>query len=163
MKLHAINHDLKTTLWCGLAAMATITGKPTSECRDMVSAIRRKQPWTEPGTRIAIKGIHTTELRLALEKSGFNTTTVFHRPFMVSPVGNLPTLARYLRERQKPEMSELLLITCGNHFVVVKGRKLIDNYTKEPVWIRQAPHRRKRVSLVVSIRRSQGQNPQPRT
>jgi hypothetical protein len=144
MKLHAINHDLTTQLWCGLAAMATITGKPTSECRDMISAIRRNRRWLEPEARVAIKGIEPAELRLALEKSGFTATRL--------SVSDKPTLARYLREREKSEMAELLLIVCGRHYVVVKGRKLIDSHTQVPVWIRQAPHRRKRVGSVVAIR-----------
>jgi len=37
--------------------------------------------------------------------------------------------------------------------MVVKGRKFVDNKTRKPVWIRQAPGRRKRLEVVWRIER----------
>ncbi len=58
--------------------------------------------------------------------------------------GERPTLARWLRERYPFQMDRIYLVNITGHFVVVRGRKFVDNKTMEPVFIRQAPGRRSR-------------------
>ena len=58
-------------------------------------------------------------------------------------IGYQPTFAKWLREREN--RNELCIVYLTNHFVVVKGNKMIDNTTMKPTFIRQSPHRRSRV------------------
>ena len=61
------------------------------------------------------------------------------------------TFARWLRERKPDEVNAKYLVLLTGHWVAVKGRKMIDTYTKTPTFIRRAPHRRKRVKLAIRI------------
>lgn len=55
-----------------------------------------------------------------------------------------PTLAEWMRAKRDPNAHYILEVT--NHWVLVKGRKFVDTFTKgEWVFLRSAPHRRKRV------------------
>lgn len=62
--------------------------------------------------------------------------------------GEQPTLAAWLRKRSSCQMAQTYLVTLTAHFVVVRGRKFIDNHTMTPTWIRRAPYRRARVIAV---------------
>jgi hypothetical protein len=61
------------------------------------------------------------------------------------------TLAHWLRKRKNRR--ELNVVELTNHWVVVEGHKFCDNHTMEPVFIRKAPHRRKRVIQVYRVYR----------
>jgi len=41
--------------------------------------------------------------------------------------------------------SWVYLVNVTDHYVVVQGRKIADNNTGKPVWLKEYPHRRARV------------------
>lgn len=61
------------------------------------------------------------------------------------------TFARWLRERTPEQVKAKYLVLVTGHWVAVEGRKMIDNWTRTPTFIRKAPHRRKRVQVVIRI------------
>jgi hypothetical protein len=151
VKLHAINDDLKTTLWCGPAALAAISGKPASHC---VLAIRHSlNPayYHKP-----VKGVSNTILIRAAEKLGFSMTKCFEQinyaKGLILKFNQLPTLARFCREHRELLRRETILINITGHYVVVSGRSFIDNHTGKPVSLASAPHRRCRVQNAWIVR-----------
>lgn len=128
MSLHAITHDNRSKLWCGLAALATVTGRPTSECATLLRQIRGGKP---------VKGVHTFELRRAFEKLGYQVTHV--------PGRRKITLAAWLRDYANAYQDHAVVVVVSNHFVAVEGRKFCDSHTKQPVFLKAAPWRRARV------------------
>lgn len=60
-----------------------------------------------------------------------------------------PTLAEWMRSKRDPDAFYIVNVT--NHYVLVRGRKFIDNHSKEWVFLRSAPHRRKRVAHVFKV------------
>src|SRR4051812_46603793 len=96
--------------------------------------------------------------RLQLLEDGLNTMLNPNwrgkgwQPVMAPETRALPTLAAFLRKRAKAEMAETYVIQVSNHWIAVRGKKLLDTMTKgEPVWIGKAPHRRKRVRAVYRV------------
>lgn len=58
-----------------------------------------------------------------------------------------PTLAQWMRSKRNPDV--FYIVELSGHWVLVRGRKFIDTATKgEWVFLRSAPHRRKRVKNV---------------
>lgn len=132
MKLHKINHDYKTTLWCGIAALATITGRPTSECRAAIHHVRG-QAYGEA----AVKGIYCHEITRALNAFGYTATRI--------QLSGRPTLAGFLRTRTPEQRAGICLLNTTGHYVTVSGRKFIDNQQSEAVNLADAHCRRARV------------------
>lgn len=133
MKIKAIKHDLKTTLWCGPAALAAITGEPTSR---VMAALKQATG------RGRVMGVYNHELRKAGAILGVRFDAI---PTPCVPKAEQPTLARWLRENKQRYAENPVVITVTNHFVTVQGRSFIDNHTKKPVSLKKAPHRRCRV------------------
>lgn len=130
MKLHAVKHDpaLYRNRYCGPAAFSAITGKPAEHGARLMRQI---------SGRPAIKGVHHLDLRESLFQMGYRTKS--------RAMVKRPTLARFLRERTGELTTAMLLIELSSHYIVVKGRKAVDNFTEEPKFIRKFPHRRARV------------------
>lgn len=60
------------------------------------------------------------------------------------------TLAEWMRtSKRDPDAYYIVQVT--GHYVLVKGRKFIDNHTKDWVFLRSAPWRRKRVEHVYKV------------
>lgn len=125
-------------IYCGPAALCAVTGKPYEEVRTMINNIRDR------ASNTAVKGMWPTELRRCLRRLGFYGV-------WWKPETERPTLAKFLRDRPKDMINQTLIIELTGHYVTVKGRKFIDNHTKVPVFIRQAPFRRKRVIRYLAV------------
>lgn len=144
MKLHAIKHDYRAGLWCGIAALATVSGRPTSECREAILAARSKRDGHYSAS-IRVTGIHNWELRNAALLLGINTRGI---AAFNGPMKQRPTLGQYLRSRDAEARANVLIICVTGHYVTVKGRSFVDNHTKEVTPIKEAPFMRKRVETV---------------
>ena len=157
MVLHEVKNDL-TRLWCGPAALSAISGKPASICQAAI-AVERGSP-----TKI-VRGVHHWEMCQALKTLGYNT--IIENKFPSAPYGfpkeKRLTVAALLRTRKDWAVTDpgktMYLITAGHHYMVVKGKKFVDSFTRTPTWIRQAPHRRKRVLRVWRVERIDGTRP----
>lgn len=134
MKLHPINHDIKTTLWCGPGALATITGLPVSHVMAVLRHVTGRR---------TIKGVRHSDMF----KAGAMLGLTFLPQNVYSYVENhqLPTLARWTKIYQENLASAAFLVNVSQHYVTVSGRKFNDNWTKSPVALSKAPRRRARV------------------
>lgn len=133
-KLHPINHDIKTTLWCGPAALATITGKPVSEC---MQAIRDSRSYNH---NKPIKGVGCRLLEKAAKRLGYRFESLPH-PWSDGEI----TMAKWTRENKSKFADAPVLLIVTGHYVTVAGNSFNDNHTRTPVRLKRAPHRRKRV------------------
>jgi len=151
MTLRSVTHDLAGSLWCGPAALSIISGCPTSKCSELLLEVRQRiTPWKKAATVKGIKGVYPREVERVLESLGYRATRVFNSRWCDCE----PTsVAKFLRERKGADATTFFLISAGHHLMVVKGRKFVDNKTRKPVWIRQAPSRRKRLEVVWRIER----------
>lgn len=137
MKLHAIKHDLKTTLWCGPAALAAITGKPTSE---IVAHAKRISG------RRHIKGMSNWLLIKTAAALGVKLESKYFSDAIERKYGTKPTLARWCRENKALFANQPVIVNITGHYVTICGRTLIDNnHGVKPVSIKRAKFRRCRV------------------
>lgn len=140
MKLHKIKHDLKTTLWCGPAALATLTGLPTSRIMSVLRAVTGRR---------TVKGIYNSDLLKAGAALGLEFFD------LKVPFGDM-TLARWTAENKNHLKGIPHIINVTGHYVTVCGGSFVDNWTKRPVRLKKAPHRRCRVQRVWAVRKSLG-------
>lgn len=154
MKLHAIQHDLKTTLWCGPAALSAVTGKSTSHVHEAI-----RQSMNPAYRHKPIKGVSNTILVRAAELLGCEV--IAHFSFVNELRLNYgrigfnpkpPTLAKFCRDHRELLRSEILIINITGHYVTVSGRSFIDNHTGKVVLLSSAPFRRARVQAAWIIR-----------
>lgn len=137
MKLHPINHDLKTTLWCGPGALATISGQPTSVCMAALrDSTRREGP---------VKGVGTCHLVKAAARLGYRLVNI-------SPTADYkPTMAAWTRENKPAFADNPVVLVVANHYVSVKGRSFNDNWCKVPMPLKKARLRRARVAAAYRV------------
>lgn len=160
--LYDIENDCFPANWCGPAAFSAITGQPTSMAYTLIRVFRRSYPRRglsnmrqDPEARIT--AVNDTELDFALQKVGYRAKDEpeYYKAFGGRPPKMCPTLASFLTKRSPEQRKKTLLLAVGygqtSHFVVVEGRKFIDNSTKSPVPATEAPHRRKRVIRAMEI------------
>lgn len=138
MKLHPIDHDIKTTLWCGPAALATISGQPVSACMAAIRAC-----WWDKSK--PIKGISNTTLVKAAAVLGFRLTEI------KMPFHHQVTLACWTREHGPMFADAPVVVNVTGHYVTVKGQSFNDNSTRKPVSLKRAPHRRARVQRAFTV------------
>ena len=136
MHLHPIINDTNGRCWCGPGAIAAITGLPLSQVKEAIYAMRGQRRVTR---------MTEYEVRDTLLHMGYRPS-----PPQKFPSDDRPSLARWLRERLPHQLKPVYLVNLTGHFMVAKGRKIVDNSTLTPVWIGDAPYRR---AKVVSIRR----------
>jgi len=125
-------------MYCGPAALCAITHNPYEDVRTAINQYRGRKLTT------GVLGLSSVELRGAMRILDVNHSQTKY-PMDNPKTGRPPTLAAFLKNRKDDEMTRPLVIQLTGHYVVVKGRKFIDNHTIEPVFIRKAPHRRRRV------------------
>ena len=158
--------DTEGNSYCGPLVLAAIMGVDTAEAARRVRAMKGYVPGD--ANAAPIKGTHWWELRDTLARHGWRTThlpvpkhTVKVQCFpglpkagWVSVNGKLPeltkdkqvgpTFAQWLRSR--PDRGAMYIVEVTGHWVLVKGRKFVDTYTKgEWVFLGSAPHKRRRV------------------
>lgn len=129
--------------WCGPAALSAITGISYDRIRRELADLMGKR---------SVTGTPIWAALLLLRKHGIKA---YNESWVIKADqkerGNRPTLARWLRIR--PDRKALYLVHLTGHLVVVKGNKFVDNHTMTPVWLKDSPHRRKRVMCAWRIER----------
>ena len=145
-KLHSVKGKKTKSggnIYCGPTAIMAITGKEYPEVQAACNSNRFRKP-TAP-----ILGLDTSALRGALYDLGYRATKLSS---IEGEDYKGKTIAKVLRERKdKRYFKQPIIIMTRNHYVTVLGRKFIDSHTREPVWIKQAPHRRARVKQIYLI------------
>ena len=129
------------SVFCVPYAISVLTGKKVTDIENLVNQ-RRKRRKGSP-----VRGLYPYEYVDILEILGCRVRTEVHFKYPEKGI----TLARWLRERRGDALSNTYLVRLRGHVVVVKGRKFIDNHTREPVFISKAPGRRCRVKQVYRI------------
>lgn len=137
--LYEIHHDLRTKLWCGIAALAACTGRPTSECRD---AIRDQRVYSK-----TVMGIHRYELLHALRRFGYKGSLT-HRSF-----NRKITFNQWRKERTPDERKHPCIVVLRRHYVVVDGMSFVDNRHTNPIWLPDAPYQRSHVEATILVKR----------
>lgn len=135
MDLHPVPAGPRERVWCGPAAVCIITGCSLQEAKEGYYVVR--------GVR-RVARVHLSETREVLRRKGYLLV-----PEYQSHAGR--TFAAWLREREPEDVNDLHLVRLTGHYVVVKGRRMVDNHTRVPVFIRRAPHRRRRVRDVFRV------------
>lgn len=131
MKLHPIVHDLKTVLWCGPGALATISGQPSSVCMKAL----RDSTWVDR----PIKGVSCGMLVKAAARLGYRLTA------LPMPSNHKLTMARWTQENAAAFAQNPVVLVVANHYVTIKGRSFNDNWCKVPMPLKKARLRRARV------------------
>jgi len=126
----------KRMTWCGPAAISIITGCGYDAALELLKQVTG---------RSVIKGVARPDMFRALRRLGYDCKS--RQEF----TDWRPTLAWWLRQRESDEMSLTYLVNVTGHYLVVRGRKIADNKTGEPVFTRKYPHRRKRVKVVWQV------------
>lgn len=126
--LYQINHDLKTKLWCGPAAIAAVTGYPTSI---IMQALK------EDTGKVAVKGVYNSQLWRVMMRFGYGVAKNIS--------GQNRTLAQFARDHAEDFAKAPMVVNVTGHYLVLFGRRSVDNWTKDPVFISDSPHRLKKV------------------
>jgi hypothetical protein len=148
----------KGNRYCGPLVIAAITGKSTAEA---AASLRRIT-----GRESAVKKVRHDELIATLSALGF----VMRRMTIPRRVADVPMFGRKVRKWIGPTLTEWLrtgrdrqhenspyIVHVSHHYLLVKGRKMIDTFTDgEWTWLREAPHRRKRVLSAWRIEQREG-------
>jgi len=129
--------EVTDKVYCGPYALAALTGLDVDFIEKQINHRREKKP------DASVKWTNGWDLQFAGERADL-------------PMGEIETVsgmtfARWLRERKPDEVNAKYLVLLTNHWVAVEGRKMIDTRTKKPTFIRRAPHRRKRVRIVIRV------------
>lgn len=119
--LHPINHDLPGALWCGPAAIAALTGFPTSLIHRLVKIDR------EVGR--AVKGMYPGETWRVLRQLGYSAAVEIRRPRLT---------VRALADESHRYGLPLLVMTA-DHFLVLHEGRYLDNQTMPPCLADFAP------------------------
>jgi hypothetical protein len=129
------NTDHRRKLWCGPTVVSTLIGVDAAEARDIIKASRNGR---------AVKGTYARELDIAFRAYGCRLDLVSDHS------ADRPTLASWLRLPRDPD--DALVVEVARHWVAVRGDWFCDTFTKgQPVRLRHAPHKRKRVRRVYRV------------
>lgn len=138
-KLHPITKAPgDKSVYCGPAAVMALTGKTHAQAQRAFNRIRRHAK-----DHYRVRSATTGEIVKVLLNAGVEVTRT-HNYSHIS-TRKRPTFARWLRERQYEEVRGCFVVLVTGHVMVVRGNEFIDNFTKEPVKVDDAPHRRTRV------------------
>ncbi len=130
--------DRPRKVYCGPYAMAALTGLSVDYIERQINHRRGKKPSS------SVRWTNSYDLQ-------YVGTMACLRMGDFEKVLGEKTFARWLRERKPDEVNAKYLVLVTGHWVAVEGRKMIDNWTRTPTFIRKAPHRRKRVQVVIRI------------
>lgn len=136
----AVREDGKRT-YCGPAAYMALTGRSYESARRCINRVRGCKDNT------GITGLRMLHLQRALERAGKTVKKgrVFYRKL------GFPTLKQWIDSRSKEERDSVCLVLTSTHFQVVYRNQFIDNHTKVPVKVDDAPGKRQRVQSVFYI------------
>lgn len=134
--LYQVNHDNKSHPWCGLVAIAAVTGHSTSE----VNRVLR-----EVSGRDRIMGVSNKEMLTAMLRLGYKCSKAVLPIRYVGGKPRNPTLAEFSREKRELFAKRPMIVNVTNHYVVLCGRRFVDSGNLDPISILDAPYRRARV------------------
>lgn len=146
-RLYAIVHDLPGRLWCGPAAVAAVTGAPTSRIHAIIAAERATHGFRRGE---GIKGTWPNELRLAMFALGYRC--IWHAGANVAGTPR-PTFAQFRRARAPELRDAALVVSLTGHFVALAGNRLVDNRYRDPIMASDYPHQRTRVEGAYAVTR----------
>lgn len=129
MKLHPVTHDLSVVperrtkeKWCGPAAISAITGRSAECAAGWINKIRDR------GLHFSIRGSSPFEMRHALDQLGYRCTSTIVPRVDERKIGRKlttrPTFAQWLKHPVR-DRSKMYLVDVGNHWMVVKGTKVV--------------------------------------
>lgn len=125
--LYQIVHDNQSKLWCGPAAIAAITGQPTSVITQMIRGVNGKTKVT---------GTSNAELLAVMRRLGYA------RIECLELARERMTLARFAKLHRKMFAGRATVVNVTDHYVVLAGRRFVDSSRRDPVLISDAPYRR---------------------
>ena len=137
-RLYQINHDAGGHLWCGPAAVATVTGHPTSRVLETAKRLTGRE---------AIKSMHVHEVCDTVRELGFPGS------FTVSWRGSRPTFTQFRKGRSPRERRTPLILLISTHFVVLAGNRLVDSSYMDPIFATDYHHPRWRVHYSIEVRK----------
>jgi hypothetical protein len=131
------NTDRRRKLWCGPTVVSALIGIDAAAARDIIKESR--------GGR-AVMGTTARELDLDFRARGY------WLDLLTDYSSNSPTFATWLRLPRDPDHA--LVVQVTGHWLAVRGNWFCDTSTKgQPVKVRHAPHKRKRVPMVYRLNR----------
>jgi len=133
-----INHDTHHKLWCGPAAIAAVTGLPTSTIYQVIREHRLAGGGGKRSGEGIIGWMLVSEVLHALDALG------------VSCKSNRPrgTLKRFLSENR----DGTYIILAGKHFIAVENGNWTDQYTRNPAPISEIKRPKCRVHTAILVR-----------
>ena len=141
LKLHKVeteSRSVKTA--CGPYALSALTGIEPAKIEQLVNQHRDAKP------NARVWAMRPDECAKVLKRLGYTVSK--HVTESGYNYSMQPTLAQWMKGRNR---SATYLVLVTNHFILIKGTKLIDTYTRKPVACYKAPHRRKRVKAIYQI------------
>jgi len=138
--------------FCGVTAIAAITGETVQAVEQTVLRHRAK---VKPPRRHRLRGAVVStmwwdEMAPVLALLGWRpaeASEYFRRPWQPCP-----TFAQWQRRTGRGRGGPYLLLVTG-HFVAVAGSAFVDSTQRDPIPLRKAPWRRKRVKAAMRLER----------
>lgn len=138
--LKPVVNDTKGRTFCGPYSVCTITGKKVSAVKRVIADRREYY-----GRRNrSVMGTSFGDLDHALKHFGY---TAIYVPVYQK---NL-TLTQWCKKRTPDMMKHTFIIQLREHWIVVRGRKMNDTFSKEPVFLKEGPWRKAKVHAVYRI------------
>jgi hypothetical protein len=140
-RLYAIQHDLPTILWCGPAAVAAVTGAPTSRIVEIIRANRGERD----GRARAVTYTWPAELIHALHALGRDSY------WTGMSMRGEPTFAQFRKARTTQMRARALIVLVTGHFLVLAGNRFMDSRQREPILATQWSGQRRRVQGYITV------------
>lgn len=150
--------------WCGPWAAAAATGCFMEDIEEGIKEYRQQRTGKPAPNKItfssgyelwhAVKrfGYECREawtIQMHLQNIGMSASGMFNRR---NPKHVLPTFTQWLRGRTPEEMKRTYLVLVTNHWIAVRGRKVVDTGTRSPVFMGQMRNnKRKRLQYILEV------------
>ncbi len=152
--------DRTNNSYCGPLVIAALLGRSTKEAALLVRMrtgknVVKGMSADHIAATLRPHGLHLKHERLTKTSRTYRLPPPKHCAWASVRDGKVtksvgPTFAQWLRSREHANQTHL--VDVGKHWVLVHGRKMVDTYTDgEWLFIRKAPHRRRRVCNVWRI------------
>jgi hypothetical protein len=142
-KLYAVKRDSKGRKhWCGPTSLAALTGLSYEEALKLLKRVS--------GRKI-VRGTHDWMMRKAFDARGYRYKQVCFSK-------KLPTLARFLAERDDALKDAALLVEVTGHFLAVHGNRAVNtgNGANNVVYTKDLKGRRARVRSYWIVEKDDG-------
>ncbi|MEZ5926517.1 MAG: hypothetical protein R3D57_19280 [Hyphomicrobiaceae bacterium] len=150
--LNDTRNDTGRTAYCGPTVVSAITGYSVASVEAAINSYRE----TDEARARMIKGTTAADVSAALAMFGYEMRAA--GTFTHLAVKERPTVWQWMQRPRSAWTYFLLGIRAGRtgHWIVVKGAKLLDTYTKGTwVFVATGPHRGARIEEIFEVRRAQ--------